>query len=185
MAVSFDVQTQGPELADYQRLLETLGRSDYKAELLDSLGGVVERQTKRRISDEKRAPDGGAWAPWTEEYKKTRHGNQSLLEGEGALLDSIEYQVQRNSVRVGSALVYAGVHQDGFSGSVQVPAHIRRITQAFGKALQFPVYQSVGAFTRQMAMPARPYLGLSSSNQAELLAVIGDFWQTVMKEAGL
>lgn len=185
MAVSFDVQTQGPELADYQRLLDTLGRSDYKAELLDSLGGVVERQTKRRISDEKRAPDGGAWAPWTEEYKKTRHGNQSLLEGEGALLDSIEYQVQRNSVRVGSALVYAGVHQDGFSGSVQVPAHIRRITQAFGKALQFPVYQSVGAFTRQMAMPARPYLGLSSSNQAELLAVIGDFWQTVMKEAGL
>lgn len=185
MAVSFDVQTQGPELADYQRLLDTLGRSDHKAELLESIGAVVERQTRRRISDEKRAPDGGAWAPWTEEYKKTRHGNQSLLEGEGALHDSIEYQVQRNSVRVGSALVYAGVHQEGFNGSVQVPAHIRRITQAFGKALQFPVYQSVGAFTRQMAMPARPYLGLSSDNQTELLAVIGDFWQTVMKEAGL
>lgn len=185
MAVSFDVQTQGPELADYQRLLDTLGRSDYKAGLLKNIGSEVEDQTIRRIEKEKTAPDGSAWAPWTEDYKKTRHGGNSLLQGEGGLLNSIEYQVQRNSVRVGSALVYAGVHQDGFSGSVQVPAHIRRITQAFGKALQFPVYQSVGAFTRQMAMPARPYLGLSSDNQTELLAVIGDFWQTVMKEAGL
>lgn len=185
MAVSVEVHTQGPELADYQRLLDTLGRSDHKADLLDSLGGVVERQTKRRISDEKRAPDGGAWAPLTEDYKKTRHGGNSLLDGEGHLHDSIEYQVQRNSVRVGSALVYAGVHQDGFDGAVQVSAHTRLITQAFGKALKYGVHQSVGAFTRQMAIPARPYLGLSSSNQAELLAVIGDFWQDVMKEAGL
>lgn len=185
MAVSVEVHTQGPELAAYQRLLDTLGRSDHKAELLESIGAVVESQTRRRISDEKTAPDGSAWTPWSAAYQKTRHGNQSLLQGEGALLDSIEYQVQRNSVRVGSALAYAGVHQDGFSGQVQVPAHIRRITQAFGKALKFPVYSSVGGFTRQMEMPARPYLGLSSDNQTELLAVIGDFWQDVMKEAGL
>ena len=185
MAVSVEVHTQGPELADYQRLLDTLGRSDHKAELLDLIGFKVEVQTQRRIQDEKTAPDGSAWAPWTEEYKKTRHGNNSLLKGSGDLLNSIEYQVQRNSVRVGSALAYAGVHQDGFSGSVQVPAHTRLIHQAFGKALKSGVYQSVGAFTRQMEMPARPYLGLSSDNQTELLAVIGGFWQDVMKEAGL
>lgn len=185
MAISVEVHTQGPELSHYERLLDSLGRNDYKAELLESIGAVVESQTRRRISDEKRAPDGSAWVPWSADYAKTRHGNQSLLQGDGALLDSIEYQVQRNNVRVGSALAYAGVHQDGFSGAVQVPAHIRRITQAFGKALQFPVYQSVGAFTRQMDLPARPYLGLSSDNQTELLAVIGDFWQDVMKEAGL
>ncbi len=62
--------------------------------------------------------------------------------------------MQRNQVRVGSALAYAGVHQDGFSGSVQVPAHVRRISQAFGKALKFPVYQSVGSFTRMMEIPS-------------------------------
>ena len=185
MAVSVNVQTQGPDLADYQRLLDTLGRSDHKAGLLKNIGSEVEDQTIRRIEKEKTAPDGSAWAPWTEDYKKTRHGGNSLLQGEGALLDSIEYQVQRNSVRVGSALAYAGVHQDGFSGAVQVPAHIRRITQAFGKALAFPVYQSVGSFTRQMEVPQRQFLGLSSDNQTELLAVIGGFWQDVMKEVGL
>ena len=185
MAVSVEVSTHGVELARYQRLLDTLGRSDHKAELLESIGAVAESQTRRRISDEKTASDGTPWAPWSTDYAKTRHGNQSLLQGDGDLLDSIEYQVQRSSVRVGSALAYAGVHQDGFSGAVQVPAHIRRITQAFGKALAFPVYQSVGSFTRQMEIPQRQFLGLSSDNQTELLAVIGDFWQDVMKEAGL
>ncbi|MGL6458857.1 phage virion morphogenesis protein [Aeromonas hydrophila] len=173
MAVSVEVSTHGVELARYQRLLDTLGRSDHKAELLESIGAVAESQTRRRISDEKTAPDGTPWAPWSTDYAKTRHGNQSLLQGDGDLLDSIEYQVQRNSVRVGSALAYAGVHQDGFSGTVQVPAHLRRITQAFGKALAFPVYQSVGSFTRQMEIPQREFLGLSSDNQTELLAVIG------------
>lgn len=185
MAVSVEVSTHGVELARYQRLLDTLGRNDYKAELLKLIGGEVDDYTRRRISDEKTAPDGTPWAPWSSAYGKTRHGNQSLLQGDGDLLDSIEFQVQRNSVRVGSALAYAGVHQDGFSGAVQVPAHIRRITQAFGKALAFPVYQSVGSFTRQMEIPQRQFLGLSSDNQTELLAVIGDFWQDVMKEVGL
>lgn len=182
MGISVEVSTRGEELARYQRLLDTLGRSDHKAELLDTIGAVAERQTRRRIADEKTSPDGTPWTPWSATYEKTRHGNQSLLQGDGGLLDSIEYQVQRSKVRIGSALAYAGVHQDGFDGAVRVPAHIRRITQAFGKALKFPVYQSVGAFTRQMAIPQREFLGLSRNNQTELLSVIGDFWQQVMKE---
>lgn len=185
MAISVQVSTRGEELARYQRLLDTLGRNDYKAELLESIGAVVESQTRRRISDEKTAPDGTPWAPWSDAYAKTRHGGQSLLQGDGDLLDSIEYQVQRSSVRVGSPLAYAGVHQDGFSGAVQVSAHQRAMTHYFGKALAFPVYHSVGAFTRMMEIPRREFLGLSSDNQAELLAVIGDFWIDVMKEAGL
>jgi len=186
MAVSVQVDTRGEELARYQRLLDTLGRNDYKAELLDTIGAVAESQTRRRITDEKTAPDGSPWASWSDAYAATRHGNQSLLQSsQTGLLDSIEHQVERGKVRIGSALAYAGVHQDGFSGAVKVPAHTRRITQAFGKALRFPVYQNVGSFTRQMMIPQRQFLGLSSDNQAELLAVVGDFWQDVMKEAGL
>lgn len=185
MGVSVAVDTKGVELARYERLLDTLGRHDYKVELLDSIGAVVESQTRRRIAEEKTTPDGQKWQPWSESYGKTRHENQSLLQSEGALLDSIEFQVERSRVRVGSALIYSRVHQYGFSGTVRVPAHIRRISQAFGKALKFPVYQSVGAFSRQVDTPARTYLGLSSDNKTELLAVIGDFWADVMAEAGL
>lgn len=185
MAISVDVRTQGSELERYQRVLETLGNRELKAELLDSIGAVVESQTRRRISDEKSAPDGTPWAPWSAGYAKGRHGNQSLLQAGGGLLDSIEYQVQGDKVRIGSALRYAAVHQEGFDGAVAVSPHQRLINQAFGKALKFPVYQSVSGFARQMAIPARTFLGLSDDNQAELLTVIGDFWQAALQEQGL
>ena len=179
--MSIGVQMTGTqELERYQQLLETLSDPKHKMELLDSLGSVVENQTTRRIADEKTSPDGQRWDDWSSSYAKTRHGNQSLLQSEGDLLDSIQYQVQRNQVRIGSPLAYAGVHQDGFSGPVQVSAHTRLITQAFGKALAFPVYQSVGAFTRMMNIPQREYLGLSTDNQSEVYAVIGDFWKELM-----
>ncbi|XDF79266.1 phage virion morphogenesis protein [Aliivibrio fischeri] len=179
MGISVQV-TGAEELERYQRLVDTLSDSKHKDELLDSLGAIVESQTRRRIADEKTAPDGTAWQAWSSGYEKTRHGNQSLLQGEGDLLDSIQYIVEKNQVRIGSPLPYAGVHQDGFSGQVQVDAHTRLITQAFGKALAFPVYQSVAAFSRQMEIPQRQFLGLSSDNQTEVFAVIGDFWKEVM-----
>ncbi len=179
--MSIGVQVNGAqELSRYQQLLETLSDPKHKVELLDALGGIVESQTRRRIADEKTSPDGSAWDDWSSSYAKTRHGNQSLLRGDGDLLDSIEYQVQRDQVRIGSPLAYAGVHQDGFSGAVQISAHTRLITEAFGKALAFPVYQSVDAFTRMMNIPQREYLGLSTDNQTEVYAVIGDFWQELM-----
>ncbi|MEZ8102147.1 phage virion morphogenesis protein [Vibrio bivalvicida] len=179
--MSASIQMTGTqELERYQQLIDTLGDPKYKAQLLDALGSVVESQTRRRIADEKTSPDGRAWPEWSDGYAKTRHGNQSLLQGEGDLLDSLQYIVERNQVRIGSPLPYSGVHQDGFSGAVQVAAHTRLVTQAFGKALAFPVYQSVNAFTRMMNIPQREYLGLSRDNQTEVYAVIGDFWKELM-----
>lgn len=150
------------------------------AQLADDIGAVVESQTKRRIADEKTAPDGSKWEAWSESYAKTRHGNQSLLRGNGDLLDSIQFYTEKKAVHVGSPLVYAGVHNDGFSGSVPVSPHKRRITQAFGKALKFPVFQSVSSFARHMSVPQRQFLGLSGDNKNELLSVIGSFWQEVL-----
>ncbi|MGY5721627.1 phage virion morphogenesis protein [Vibrio cincinnatiensis] len=180
--MSIAVQVTGTEqLERFQKMLDALSNPALKQELLDSLGAVVESQTRRRIADEKSAPDGTNWESWSDSYAKTRNGNQSLLQGEGDLLDSIQYVVEKDQVRVGSPLAYAGVHQNGFSGAVQVDAHTRLITQAFGKALKFPVYQSVSSFTRMMDVPQREFLGLSRDNQTEVYAVIGDFWSEVLQ----
>lgn len=180
MGISVQV-TGTEELRRYEELLSRLADPSHKVDLLESLGGVVESQTRRRIADEKESPSGVSWPSWSADYAKTRHGNQSLLQGNGDLLDSIQYIVQKNSVRIGSPLAYAAVHQDGFSGAVQVPAHNRLITQAFGKALKHPVWQSVSSFSRQMEIPQREFLGLSSNNQNEIYQVLGDFWQELMK----
>lgn len=181
MGMSVEVSNSAA-LDRYRKLVETLSDPRHKAELLDSLGAVVESQTRRRIADEKTSPDGANWPDWSESYNKTRHGNQSLLQGDGGLLDSIQYLVEKNRVRIGSPLVYARAHQEGFDGPVQVSAHTRLIHQAFGKALRFPVYQQVSAFTRHMNLPSREFLGLSRDNQTEVYEVIGDFWSELLND---
>lgn len=175
------VEVIGAEKLQQMRLaIEKLSDSSLQQELLESIGAVVESQTRRRISDEKTSPAGERWEEWSEGYRKTRSGNQSLLQGNGDLLDSIQYIVERGHVRVGSPLSYSGVHQDGFAGSVPVSAHKRLIHQAFGRALKHPVWQTVGSHNRMMNIPQREYLGLSSANSDELMHVIGDFWSEVL-----
>ena len=179
--MGISVEVMGAEkLAQIRMAIEKLSDSSLQQELLESIGAVVESQTRRRISDEKSSPAGEKWQAWSDGYGKTRHGNQSLLQGNGDLMDSIQFIVERGRVRVGSPLAYAAVHQDGFSDSVSVSAHKRLITQAFGRALKHGVWQSVGAQKRMMNIPQREYLGLSSENSEELMHVIGDFWQGVL-----
>lgn len=173
--VSFEVLGD-PELKRIRELVNRLSDPKLQSQLLDEVGGLVEAQTKNRIADEKTAPDGSKWEAWSEDYAKTRHDNQSLLSGHGDLRESIQFYVDKKAVHVGSPLLYAGVHNDGFDGAVKVPAHIRRITQAFGRALKFPVFQQVSSFARQMHVPQRQFLGLSGNNRTELLSVIGTFW---------
>jgi phage virion morphogenesis protein len=104
------VDTRGIE-----RLARRIGKlaSTQRGELLDAIGFEVENQTRRRIADEKRAPDGTPWPDWSPRYAQTRHGGHSMLQGEDDLLDSIQYLVRGDQVEVGSNLVYAAIHQFG------------------------------------------------------------------------
>lgn len=89
------------KLADIKMAMERLADSGLRAELLDSIGAVAESQTRRRITDEKASPGGEPWQDWSTRYAKTRHGNQSLLQGNGDLLDSVTFVVERDRVHVG------------------------------------------------------------------------------------
>ena len=182
MGISVQVNGQA-ELERYQRMIDALGNPAHKRELLETIGAEVVEQTQHRIRTEKTAPDGTPWQDWSASYAKTRHGNQSLLESGGDLWGSIDLAVKGDKVHVGSPQPYAASIQDGFSGSVSISAHTRKITQAFGKALKFPKTQTVSAFTRAMNMPQREFLGLSSSNKTQLLSVVGDFWSEVIRDA--
>lgn len=83
-------------------------------DLLATLGGELESQTKHRLSDEtKTGPDGAKWDDWSERYAKTRHEGHSLLQGEGHLHDSLQFAVRAAEVELGSNLIYAATHQFG------------------------------------------------------------------------
>ena len=59
---------------------------------------------------------------------------------------------------VGTNVEYAAVHEYGFSGTVTVKAHMRMITQAWGKQLKNPHQVSVSSHGRQVNLPERSFL---------------------------
>lgn len=130
-----------------QERIQRLGRHEHK-DLLIQLGGLMESQTRRRITEDQESPDGEPWQAWTADYAATRHGGQSLLQGQGHLLDSITSEMIGDEIHTGSNLVYAAIHQ--FGGTPDM---------APGPA----------------GIPARPYLGFSRDNLDEIEATV-DQW---------
>ncbi|MBL9102160.1 MAG: phage virion morphogenesis protein [Myxococcales bacterium] len=82
-------------------------------QLREVVASEGESQIRRRISDEKTDPEGKAWPEWSPEYAAERAAKGGLLELEGHLRDSIAYEINGDTILVGSNLVYAGVHNEG------------------------------------------------------------------------
>jgi phage gpG-like protein len=62
----------------------------------------------------------------------------------------------RISAIVGTGLRYGRVNEYGFQGIVSVRAHLRRVTQVFGRPVS--AVQNVRAMTRQVNLPERSFL---------------------------
>ncbi len=149
MSIDLRFDLRGPD-----RLAERiarLGDMDTRP-LMDEAGALLVSQTQRRIDSEKTDPDGTPWQAWSESYAGSRHHGQSLLVASEALLDSIDHIVGLggDSVEWGTNLIYGGSHQNGLDMSV------------------------VGS-RRRITIPARPYLGISEDNEADLAYLIDDF----------
>ncbi|USH01069.1 phage virion morphogenesis protein [Grimontia kaedaensis] len=112
MAVGAAVELRGIERLN--RVLLRLTKVDTQ-EAMGALANLVESQTRSRLEDDKRSPDGNLWPAWSDSYAATRHGNHRLLENEGHLIDSLVSVVRDDGAEVGSNLVYASTHQYGDS----------------------------------------------------------------------
>lgn len=163
-----------------QDRLDKLAGIDYRR-VLDTIGTVVEVQTRRRLGSEKTSPEGQRWQEWSSRYANSGRGRKKLERSSG-LIDSLTHTVGHNKVEIGSNLVYAAIHQFG-SGKepVSVKAHQRKITQAFGKPLKEPKTANVKAHSFLQNIPARPYLGLSKDNENEIREVIKDWIEEILK----
>lgn len=81
---------------------------------------------------------------------------------------SVTHRASPTQVEVGTNVIYARRHQDGFHGTEQVAKHERVIQEAFGVRLLSPKEVTVGTFTRKANTPARPFLGMSPEAAAEI-----------------
>ncbi len=80
----------------------------------------------------------------------------------GILRSSVNFSGPRETATgvtgsVGTKVRYAAVHEFGFHGTVSVRAHLRQITQAFGRPIA-PTSVNVSAHSMRMNLPERSFL---------------------------
>ena len=130
------------------------GAHDLKP-LMKKLAFVGENQTRRRIEEDRKSPDGTPWASWSDAYAATRHSGQRLLQSTGALLDSLTAFADSQTAGWGSNLKYAALQNfGGEPGMAPGPA----------------------------AVPAREYLGLSADDIEELLGIADAYLERLLDE---
>jgi phage virion morphogenesis protein len=125
--------------------------------LLAVIGERIVISTKRRF-ESNIAPDGSAWAPLNPAYAAIRRPTPILVQS-GLLRDSVHYELGAHSVRVGSSMIYAAIHQ---YGGVIKPKQARALMFCLGAGGGIVRVQSV-------RIPARPYLGISIEDRAAII----------------
>ena len=171
--------------------------------------GLGQLKSVRQTFAESGSPS-GSWAPLSPvslQWRKYKNGGEGhrLLIDKGLLLNSITFSVQGNSVIIGTALSYAGVHQHGFDGTQTVKpySYTRRqrsrdtfvrqqITNMLGhrqtvkrKTSSGIATVNVRGFSRHIHIPARPYLVFRPEDPARIQQEAMIYVAKAAKQAGL
>lgn len=120
--------------------------------LFTEIGSGLKATTRERIETTKTAPDGTAWLDISESWRKTKKARghaDGILTMRGDLLASIDFEAGPDYVEIiAGPTEYAAIHQfGGTEGMAAGPA----------------------------AIPARPYLGLSTIDESEILEATEDW----------
>jgi len=124
--------------------------------LIETLARDIQSQTRERIANTHTGPDGEKWPVRKED------GKPALFRTGHNLFDTIDYQVSGHRAEIGTGFKGALAHQ---FGAVIVPKN--------GKALVFN-FGGKTVFTKKVTLPARPFMGLSAANIADLHEVAAE-----------
>lgn len=151
------------EIGDLQPALDLVTRlaAADATQLLSDIGALGESQTRARISAGGPAPDGSAWAPNIE-------GNPILRRTGRNLLDSVAFAVSgAEAVEWGAAWEFAHVHQ--FGATIRAKDGGRLAFFLGGRMVR----------PKQVTIPARPFVGLSADDAAEIEEYATDFLRSL------
>lgn len=126
-------------------------------ELMSAVGALGETQTRRRITSEKTAPDGTAW-------QQNAEGSSILQRTGSNLLDSVAHTFSSSEAVWGAGWEFAHVHQGGMT--IHAKSADRMVFKIGGRTVA----------AKSVTIPARPFVGLSSENKAELDDLLTDFF---------
>lgn len=150
-------------------------------DLMDIIGMEVEVDIEENFEGE-HSPAGVPWPP-SNRVRKTAVGKAGPLPGVTGktltktrrLRGSITHKATASSVEVGTNVIYAARHNQGFSGTEQVGSHRRIMRQVFGVKLKTPIEVTVGAHSRQANTPQREFLGISPDGWDGIRGHVADY----------
>ncbi len=127
--------------------------------VMREIASALEASTTERFYDE-RDPDGAQWIP----SERRRQGSpRPTLTLSSMLRDSITHRATADEAIVGTNKIYAATHQFGATIRPKKP----------GGRLAFAAADGAFVLAREVTIPARPFLGISAGDQAEIEAIIG------------
>lgn len=129
-----------------------------KAELLDDIGAALVSGASLRFVDQV-SPDGDAWQ---QSFRAGQQGGETMR-NTGRLMSSLSYNVIGDAVEYGTNLEYA--HALHF-GAVIKPVNGEYLTFKIGARW---------AKVKQVVLPSREFLGISDSDETEVLSIINRF----------
>ncbi|GFM37681.1 phage virion morphogenesis protein [Desulfovibrio psychrotolerans] len=149
--ITFTIRPQGLDAIE-ARLGRLLAAGNDLRSAMDEIGSQVLQRTQRRF-EEQQGPDGTDWPELSPVTVRKRGDTGPILRITGHLYGSLEYKAQPDAVEIGSNWPYARIHQLGAA-------------------------QGSSGRTRRNGpipwgdIPARPYLGLSDDDAADVQDII-------------
>lgn len=151
-------------------------------EMTAAMAGYILFSTQRRFETET-GPDGQAWKPLAKrttlrKIRGGRRGSLNMLRLSTRLYRSLVQASDATSAEVGTNVIYAAIHQ--FGGTIQLFARSQKATfkKLRGGRQRFVKRGTKGGIERaitigehSVTIPARPYLGFSSVDIAEMEAI--------------
>jgi phage virion morphogenesis protein len=107
-------------------------------------------------------PEGQAWQALNTDYAAGKRNSRILTES-GRLRDSINARPGNDIVKIGSNVIYAGIHQ---LGGVIVPRSATHLYFRIGGNL---------IAAKKVTLPARPFLGISDQDEVMIAETVFSF----------
>lgn len=136
------------------------------------MGGFMVRSTKQRFVDGE-APDGSKWAPNTPLTLSRKKGTQPGIGESRSLSQQIHWQADSGGLEIGSTMEYAATFH--FGALMGAFGRYSQVTKRIGARRK--VKETKGYPIPWGNIPARPILGASQADEAELLAILTEHFK--------
>lgn len=147
--------------------------------LWNEIGRALVEINKKRM-DSGRGPDGRFW----KKSLRAKLGKGKTLINSGKLQNSLQFVASKYGITLGSNLVYSAIHQlGGTIGSVSAKERARvkalrkrgRPKTVVKRYLKFPLANGKWVSVESVVIPARPFLGVSRTDEQTVLKVVEQF----------